>query len=87
MYSLKEQAIREYISKVDWKRGNWNYNTIEEQMRIFLGERPSLDITYQKDVMVNEISGESKEFQKLSKVSVVFTDTDDRIKKVEILID
>jgi len=87
MYSLKEQAIREYVSKIDWKRGNWDYQTIEEQMRKFLGERPSLDIKYEKDVMVNEVSGESKEFSKITKISVVFTDTDDKIKKVEYLID
>ena len=85
--SLKEIAIREYISKINWRKDNWDYQTIEEQMRKFLGERPSLDVKYQKDVMVNEISGESKEFNKLVKVSVVFTDTDDRYKKIEILID
>ena len=37
MFSLKEIAIREYMSKVDWKRDNWSYNTIEEDMRRFLG--------------------------------------------------
>jgi hypothetical protein len=85
--SLKETAIREYISKINWKKDNWDYKTIEEQMRKFLGERPSLEVKYQKDVMVNEISGESKEFSKLVKVSVVFTDTNDQIKRIEILID
>lgn len=87
MYSLKEQAIREYISRIDWKRDNWNYQVLEEQMRKFLGERPSLDIKYEKDVMVNEVSGESKEFSKITKVNVIFTDTDDKIKKIEILVD
>lgn len=85
--SLKETAIREYISKINWRKDNWDYKTIEEQMRKFLGERPSLEVKYQKDVMVNEISGESKEFSKLVKVSVVFTDTNDQIKRIEILID
>jgi hypothetical protein len=37
--------------------------------------------------MVNEISGESKEFNKLVKVSVVFTDTDEHIKRISIIID
>jgi hypothetical protein len=55
-------------------------------MKKFLGERPSLDIQYQKDVMVNEVSGESKEIEKLVKVSVVYTDTDDKIKKFEIVL-
>jgi hypothetical protein len=85
--SLKEIAIREYISKINWRKDNWDYQTIEEQMRKFLGERPSLEVKYQKDVMVNEISGESKEFNKLVKVSVVFTDTDEHIKRISIIID
>jgi len=87
MYSLKEIAIREYISKIDWKRDNWSYQRIEEDMKRFLGERPTLDVQYQKDVMVNEVSGESKEFNKLTKVSVIYTDTDDRIKSLTIMID
>jgi hypothetical protein len=87
MYSLKEQAIRQYISKIDWKRDNWNYNILEEDMRKFLGERPSLEVKYRKDVMVNEFTGESREITKLSKINIIFTDTDDKIKKIEILID
>ncbi len=87
MYSLKEQAIRNYISQINWKVDNWSYQKVEEDMKVFLGERPSLDISYQKDVMVNEVSGETKEFSKIEKVCVIYTDTDDRIKKIEILID
>ncbi len=87
MYSLKESAIREYISKIDWRRDNWSYTQIEEDMRRFLGERPSLEISYKKDVMVNEVTSESKEFKKLEKIAIIFTDTDDKFKKIEILID
>jgi hypothetical protein len=87
MYSLKEIAIREYISNIDWKRDNWSYQRIEEDMKKFLGERPTLDVKYQKDVMVNEVSGESKEFNRLESISVIYTDTDDRIKKLQIVID
>jgi hypothetical protein len=87
MYSLKESAIREYLSKVDWRRDNWSYVQIEEDMRKFLGERPTLEVKYTKDVMVNEVTGESKEFSKIQSVGVVFTDTDEKIKKLEILID
>lgn len=86
MYSLKETAIRQFISQIDWKK-NWNYQIIEEEMRRFLGERPSLDIHWKKDVMVNEFSGESKEINKIEKISIVFTDTDDKIKKIEFGID
>lgn len=87
MYSLKETAIREYISRIDWKRDNWSYQRVEEDMRKFLGERPTIDVKYEKDVMVNEVSGESKEFSRLTKINVIYTDTDDQIKSISIIID
>ena len=87
MYSMKEGAIREYLAKIDFKRDNWSYVQIEEDMRKFLGERPSLEVSYEKDVMMNEISGEAKEFKKITAVSVIYTDLDEKIKKVQILID
>lgn len=87
MYSLKESAIREYIGKIDWRRDNWSYVRVEEDMKKFLGERPTIEIKYKKDVMVNEVTGESKEFSKIETIGIVFTDTDDKIKKIEILID
>lgn len=82
---MKELAIRDYISKVNWK-ANWNYKVIEEDMRRFLGERPSLEPEYRKDVFINEVTGEAKEVSKLEKISVIFTDLDNRIKKLTFLI-
>ena len=86
MASLKEQAIRDYIAKINFK-SDWNYKVIEESMRKFLGERPFLDIIYKKDVMLNEVSGEAKEIKTIDKISVIFTDLDDKMKKIDIRID
>lgn len=80
---MKEQLIKDYIAKINFKK-DWNYNAIEEDMRKFLGERPSLDVTYVKDVMLNEVSGEAKEIKRIDRISIVFTETDDKIKKVII---
>ena len=87
MQSLKEAAIREYLGRIDFKKDNWSYVQVEEDMKRFLGERPSFDIKYVKDVMINEFSGTAKEYKKIQSVSVVFTDLDNKIKKIEILID
>ena len=87
MYSLKETAIRNYISQIDFKRDNWSYQRLEEDMKKFLGERPTLDVKYQKDVMINEVSGEAKEFSRLEKISIIYTDTHDKIKKIDVMID
>ncbi len=87
MGSLKEEAIKQYLGKINWKSDNWSYTRLEEDMKKFLGERPTIDVTYNKDVMINEVSGVAKEITKLNKVSIIYTDTDDKIKKMEILID
>jgi hypothetical protein len=87
MISMKESAIREYLGRIDWKRDNWSYTQVEEDMKRFLGERPSLDVVYEKDVMVNEVTGTAKEYKRIKMISVIFTDLDDKIKKVEILLD
>ncbi len=86
MSSMKEIAIRDYIAKIDFKHDDWKISQIKEDMRRFLGEEPGIDIIYKKDVMVNEFSGESKEFLGVDKIQIVFTDTDDRFKKIEFIL-
>lgn len=83
MSSLKEMSIREYITQIDFKSDNWSLSKIKEDMRRFLGEEPGIDIIYKKDVMLNEFTGEAKEFKDVDKICIVFTDLDDRFKKLE----
>lgn len=84
--SMKEQAIREYISRIDFKNDDWKLSNIEKDMRSFLGEIPGINIIYKKDVMVNEFTGESKEFVDIDKIEIVFTDLDNIFKKLEFKI-
>ena len=39
-----------------------------------------------KDVMVNEFTGEAKEFKDIDKVEIIFTDTDDKFKKLQFIV-
>lgn len=86
MSSMKEIAIRDYISKIDFKHDDWKLSEIKENMRKFLGEEPGIEVVYKKDVMVNEFTGESKEFVDVDKIQIIFTDTDDRFKKIEFIL-
>lgn len=85
MSSLKEIAIRNYISNIDFKNEDWKISKIKEDMRHFLGEEPGIDVVYKKDVMITE-SGKSKEFVDVDKIEVVFFDTDEKFKKLEFNI-
>lgn len=84
--SIKEDLIRKYIQEIDFNNDDWKLSKIKEDMRKFLGEEPGIDIIYTKDVMINEIIGESKEIKKISKVEIVFFDIDEKFKKLEFLI-
>ncbi len=86
MNSLKELSIREYMSQIDFKSDEWSVHRIKEDMRRFLGEEPAIDVIYKKDVMINEVTGEAKEFKDVDKIQVIFTDLDDKFKKLEFKI-
>lgn len=86
MSSLKEMSIREYISKIDFRRDDWKLSQIKEDMRRFLGEEPGIDIIYKKDVMINEVTGKAQEIKDIDRICIVFTDTDDRFKKIEFSV-
>lgn len=86
MSSLKEMSIREYIERIDFNSPDWSINRIKEDMRRFLGEEPAIDVVYKKDVMLNEFTGKAQEVKAIDKIQIVFTDTDDRFKKLEFKI-
>lgn len=86
MGSMKENAIRDYIANIDFINDNWKLSDIMKDMQNFLGEKPGIDIQYKKNVMVNEFTGEAKEFKEIDKIEIVFTDLDNNFKKIEFQI-
>jgi hypothetical protein len=84
---MKADAIRSYLASIDFKRDDWSLSDIKRDMRVFLGEEPGIDVVYKKDVVLNEFLGEAEEVKKVEKVSIVFTDLDDKFRKLEFLID
>ncbi len=84
--TLKEMSIREYISKIDFKNDDWKLSKIKEDMRRFLGEEPGIDVIYKKDVMINETTQRPIEFVDVDKIEIVYFDTDERFKKIQILL-
>ena len=55
-------------------------------MRRMLGEAPAIDITYKKDVMINEFNSEVKEIKEIDRIKIVFTGLDDKFKKIEFTL-
>lgn len=79
--------IRDYIARINFRIDDWKLSAMKEDLRKFLGEEPAIDIIYKKDVMVNETTGEAREFMDVSKIQVVFTDVNDKFKKIEFVVD
>lgn len=88
MSSIKEMAIKQYISNIDFNSDDWKLSKIKEDMRKFLGEEPGVDIIYRNDIVISEVFGKesSKEVKTIEKISIVFTDLDDKYKKIDFLV-
>lgn len=84
--SMKQDLIRNYLMNIDFNRDDWSLTNIKTDMRKFLGEEPGIDIVYKKDVILNEIKGEAEEIKTVERICIVFTDLDDKFKKLEFLI-
>jgi hypothetical protein len=84
--TIKEMSVREYIERVDFTSPDWSIYKIKEEMRRFLGEEPAIDVIYKKDVLLNEVTGKAQEVKAVDKIQIVFTDLDDRFKKLEFKI-
>jgi len=81
--SIKESIIQNYISSINWKRDDWKISEIKEDLKKSLGEAPSVVVNWKKDVMINEVSGSAEEIKVPEYVQIVFTDLDDKIKKLQ----
>jgi len=81
--SIKESIIQNHISSINWKRDDWKISEIKDFLKKSLGEEPSVVVNWKKDVMINEVSGTAEEIKVPESVQIVFTDLDDKIKKLE----
>ena len=88
MQSIKENAIQEYIlKKTDFSNeDNISIKQIKEDLKRILGEEPAVQLNWQKDAMLNEITGEPKEINKVKSINIIFTDTNNEYKSLEFLI-
>jgi len=88
MASMKENAIRNYIASIDFKRDDWRLPEIKENLRKFLSEEPGIEILYKKDVILNEFKGEAEEIKAVQKITIFYSENlDNQLKKIEFLID
>jgi hypothetical protein len=69
--TLKESAIKEYISNINFKSDDWKLSDLKRDMRKFLGEEPGIDIIYKKDVLINEATMKAEEFVGIDKLDAV----------------
>jgi len=84
---MKQTSIRDFILNYDFKREDWSVNEIKSSLKRVLGEEPAVKVNYTKDAIINEINGEAKEINKLTSISIIFTDLNDEFKTLEFKLD
>ncbi len=85
MQSMKESSILQYVNNVDLKN-DLSIKKIKQDLLNILGETPGIEINYQKDAFLNELTGEAQEVKKLNSIKITFTDLDNNFKTVEYLL-
>lgn len=85
-HSIKESQIMDFLSKIDLTSKNLSLNQLEIDLAKICGERPSIQPSWRKDILLTENNRKSIEIKKLDSISIIFTDLDEKFKKIEIKI-
>ncbi len=82
MNSIKLETIKKILLSYKFE-GDWRVKDIKEQIKIAIGEEVGLNILYKKDAKINEVLNKAEEINVIDKISITFTDLDDKIKTVD----
>ena len=82
MSSIKLEAIKSVIMNYNFE-GDWKVKDVKEKIRLLIGENVGMQIQYMKDAKINEVLGKAEEITVIDKISITFTDVDDKIKTVD----
>ena len=86
-FQTKEQIITQYMSNIDFS-GDWSYKKIQEGLKRLIGEEPAINISYRKDVILNEFNSEAKEVKKIDKIDIIYSpDLDNKFKTLSFTIE
>jgi len=85
---MKEQIISDFIlKKIDFsKEENMSIKKIKEGIKLLIGEEPAVKFNWEKDAMINEVSGEVKEIKKIKSINIIFTADNNEFKSIEFLV-
>lgn len=83
----KEGIIRKYILDIDFKNDDWSVKKIREDLKFKLMEDPGVTVSYVKEPVLNETTGEVERIEKIEKITVVFSDGSNKFQKVDFMIE
>lgn len=84
MSTIKTNFVKEYLSNINFKNGDWSVEKIKEDLRKVLGEYPAIDIGYKRDVSINETTGKAIEIHNANRFTIVFTDENGSFRKIDL---
>lgn len=86
MNTVRQTLINEYISSINFKKGDWSLKKIKADINKMLGETPAVNLSYDKQRKIDEGSGEEKIIERLECLEISFTDDNDKIKTLKYII-
>jgi uncharacterized protein Veg len=82
MNSIKLETIKNIILSFQFEN-QWKIKDIKEKIKLSIGEEVGLNISYKKDVIINEVLNKAEVLKVIDVISITFTDVDDKIKTVD----
>jgi len=68
----RQQIIKEYLSRFP-SDYDFNINTIMDDLHKLLGEKPAVDMKYEKIPILNEVLNEAVEKKVLTEISITYS--------------
>jgi hypothetical protein len=83
---MKANEVNTFMTKFNFN-DEWSTQDLKDGIRSRIGETPAIKVNYKKDLLINEVKGTAEEINKIESIDVVFTDTDEKFKKLSFKMD
>ena len=77
--SFKEQAILEYLGRIDFKRDKWTIAQIKADLKRILHEEPAVDLVWERSARINEILQTEEITERVNSLTVWYTTDGERL--------
>lgn len=75
--AFKEQTIREYVMRINWK-DNFSVKQIKEDLKRTIKEVPGVELKWNKEEVINEVNGKSSIKESVKSITIAYSDGENK---------